>query len=104
MSDALSKLPLPELAELCRTHRVRMLWVFGSAATDEFDPQHSDYDFAVEFLPGHRSGLDDVYFKLHAALELLLGRRVDLVEYAAIRNPYMLESVNQTKVPVYAAA
>jgi len=97
-------LPMDRLCELCRAHRVRTLWLFGSAATGDFDPARSDYDFAVEFLPGPRSGFDDIYFKLHAGLESLLGRKVDLVEYAAIRNPYVLRSVDRTKVPIYAAA
>lgn len=104
MSGVPASLPVDQLRELCSAHRVRTLWLFGSAATGEFDPARSDYDFAVEFLPGPRSGLDDVYFRLHEALESLLGRRVDLVEYAAIRNPYVLRSVDRTKVPVYAAA
>ena len=31
-----------ELADLCRTHRVRTLEVFGSAANGKFDPATSD--------------------------------------------------------------
>ena len=39
----------PELISLCRKHHVRSLAVFGSAAIDTFDTNHSDLDFIVEF-------------------------------------------------------
>ena len=38
-----------QLADLCRRHHVRRLALFGSALRDDFDPQHSDLDFVVEF-------------------------------------------------------
>jgi uncharacterized protein len=34
---------------LCRRFHVRRLDVFGSAARGDFDPEHSDVDFIVEF-------------------------------------------------------
>lgn len=33
---------------LCREFGVKRLELFGSAATDEFDPDRSDVDFLVE--------------------------------------------------------
>ena len=39
------------LTDLCRRFGVRRLELFGSAATDAFDPSRSDLDFLVEFLP-----------------------------------------------------
>ena len=35
------------------------------------------------------------------ALEDLLHRDVDLIEYEAIQNPYFKEEVDQTKKPIY---
>lgn len=35
------------IAELCRRYRIRRLDVFGSAATDTFNPESSDLDFIV---------------------------------------------------------
>lgn len=95
---------LPEIHALCRKHAVLRLELFGSAAADDFDPQRSDLDFAVEFLPVPRHGFKDVYFRLLADLQTLFGRGVDLVEVTAIRNPYFRESLDETKVPLYAAA
>jgi predicted nucleotidyltransferase len=93
-----------EIAELCRRYRVRRLEVFGSAARgDDFDPARSDADFLVEF--DHTSNLPalEEFFGFQEALAKLLGRDVDLVEAGAIRNPYVLASINKSKESVYAA-
>lgn len=95
---------LEAIRVLCRENRVASMFVIGSAATGEFDPARSDYDFLVEFEPHERAGFDDVYFKLLAALEALLKRDVDLIERHCVRNPVVRASMERTKVPLYAAA
>jgi predicted nucleotidyltransferase len=96
---------LPRIKELCRQNRVRQLFLVGSATSEGgFDPARSDIDFLVEFEPHERKGFDDVYFVLREELETLLGRKVDLIERGCVRNPYVLASLENTKVPLYAAA
>ncbi|MBI2318650.1 MAG: nucleotidyltransferase domain-containing protein [Betaproteobacteria bacterium] len=90
-----------EIAALCRRYGVLRLDLFGSGATEEFDPQRSDLDFLVDF--GDGPDLFDSYFGLKEALERLFGRNVDLVMVGAMKNPYFIESVNKTRQPVYAA-
>ena len=53
-----------ELAEICRRHHVKRLEVFGSAASDNFDPEKSDIDFLVDYqlLPPAQHA--DAYFGL----------------------------------------
>ncbi len=92
-----------ELEELCRRHGVRRLELFGSAATGEYKPQESDLDFLVEFKPLPPGGYADAYFGLLESLEALFGRPVDLVVASPIRNPYFRQSVEQTKILLYAA-
>ena len=92
-----------ELAQLCAKYNVVRLEVFGSAASGAYRPQHSDLDFLVEFRPLQPGAYADSYFGLLAALERLFGRPVDLVVAKAIKNPYFLESVNQTRTLVYEA-
>ena len=89
--------------DLCTRFRVRRLDLFGSAATERYRPDESDLDFLVEFQPLPVGGYADCYFGLHEALELLFGRRVDLVVASAIKNPYFRQSVEQTRAPLYAA-
>ncbi len=93
-----------ELEQLCREHHVRRLDVFGSATTDEFDPQHSDLDLIVEFDENVvRGGFQGDYFTLLDKLQQLFGRSVDLIEPDAIRNPYFRRAVEQSRQPIYEA-
>ena len=94
-----------EITTMCRRYGVRRLEVFGSAAREtDFDPLESDADFLVAFDPAE-SGLSPLeqYFGLAEALRHLLGRPVDLVETGALRNPFVLASVNQSREIVYAS-
>ena len=92
-----------ELERLCELHRVQRLDLFGSAARGEQRPD-SDLDFLVEFkptdIPGARA---DAFFGLLEALEDLFGRPVDLVVESGIQNPYFRESVEKSRMPVYAS-
>ena len=101
--NALIESKRSEIEELCRRYHVRQLWIFGSAAREDFDPGRSDVDFLVEFQDIKRHGFNDVYWLLMEALEDLLGRHVDLIEPAAIRNDIFRREVDRTRVPLYAA-
>jgi hypothetical protein len=79
------------------------LALFGSAATEHFDPASSDLDLVVEFSSLSPAEHAANYFGLQEDLERLFGRPVDLVELAPIRNPYFLKVVQETQVPLYAA-
>lgn len=84
----------PGISAICQRFGIRRLEVFGSAArADDFDAEHSDADFLVEFAPDVQPSLN-TFFGAKAALETLLGRRVDLVESGAVRNPYVLARIN----------
>jgi hypothetical protein len=92
------------IQELCREYGVSRLEVFGSASTDEFDPNRSDVDFLVEYPPDYKFGLWLTrYFELKERLEAILGRQVDLVMAGAPRNPYVIQSINETRQLLYAA-
>lgn len=91
------------ISVICKRYQIQRLEVFGSGArAGDFDLAHSDADFLVEFASGVEPDLQKIY-GAKAALEALLGRAVDLVEPAAVRNPYVLASINQSREPIYAA-
>ena len=92
-----------ELRRLCLHYGVRRLDLFGSASTGRHDLEESDLDFLVEFQPAAIATYADSYFGLLEALVRLFGRPVDLVVESAIRNPYFLRSVKQTRTPIYEA-
>ncbi len=89
---------------LCREFGVVRLELFGSAATGEFDPNRSDVDFIVEYPPDYDFGLWLTrYFEFKQRLENVLGYPVDLIMVGAMRNPYFIESANESRQLLYAA-
>jgi len=98
----LIKRNLAQIVALCEKHKVLQLYVFGSALTGKFN-KDSDIDFTVIFdkesLPLLVYG--ENYFSFKFALEDLLKRDVDLVEYDAIKNPYFKEELDETKMIIY---
>jgi hypothetical protein len=92
-----------ELHELCRRYEVRRLELFGSAAREDFDPTSSDLDFLVAFQPPGNLKAADRYFGLLADLEALFGRKVDLVDVSAHRNPYFMAEALKHRELLYAA-
>ena len=91
------------IAGLCRRFGVVRLYVFGSAAREDFRPGESDVDLLVDF------GLMDGRSKAHAYFDLLdelqrvLGTDVDLVMVGAVKNRYIASDIEQTKQELYAA-
>lgn len=89
------------VGEICRRRHVRKLEIFGSATRPDFDPERSDVDLIAHFDP--REDLLDAYFGLKAELEALFGRPVDLLTARPVRNPYLRESIEQSRQALYAA-
>ena len=92
-----------EVDRLCHEHGVVRLELFGSAAGPEFKPTASDVDLVVEFGELESGRYADAYFELLAGLEVLFGRKVDLVVDRAIRNPYFRQKIDQSRTLLYAA-
>ena len=88
---------------LCQRYCVRRLELFGSATDRRFDPETSDLDFLVEYLPLAPADHAKSYFGLLEALQDLFQRPIDLVEVKAVRNPFLLESINLSRTVLYAA-
>jgi predicted nucleotidyltransferase len=103
MSNMLIDSKLAEIRVLCRRHGVRKLELFGSATADTFDQHLSDIDFLVDFDPGGKDNFFRRYFRLNEDLEALFGRKVDLVMVGALANRHFIDSVNKSRLTVYAA-
>ena len=93
----------PAIEALCTKHFVARLELFGSAADGTFHEKSSDLDFLVEFRAGHPKGPFHQFFDFQADLKALLGRKVDLIERSAMKNPYFIKAVNKTRTLLYAA-
>lgn len=96
-------LPIPtdQIPEFCRRWMVREFAFTGSIVSGNFGPT-SDVDVLIAFEPRASWDLLDMV-KMRDELAAMFGRRVDIIEESAIRNPYMRASVNRTKRVHYAA-
>lgn len=91
-----------KIIEICKRFHVRKLWVFGSILTPRFN-KDSDVDLCVDFERNKIDLLDyaDNFFDFQYALEELLGRKVDITEDSAVRNPYFRTELNKTRMLIY---
>ena len=90
----------PEIIKLCKSHKVKSLYAFGSVLTDEFNSE-SDIDLIVDFANIKVEDYADNYFDFKFSLQDVLKRPVDLLEEKAIINPYFRKTVNQKRQLVY---
>jgi uncharacterized protein len=90
------------LKMLCMKHHVGKLFVFGSAAKDSLNAE-SDIDLLVSFKEIRLEDYADNYFDFKFSLEDLFKRDIDLLEEKAIKNPYLIQSINSAKQLVYEA-
>jgi hypothetical protein len=94
---------MDRLIVLCREHHLKRLWLFGSVLREaDFRPD-SDVDVLFELAENRIS--DKLYLKnLYGFvdnLEELFGRKVDMVHYPSLKNPYFIEEIEETKQLVY---
>ena len=88
------------MINLCKLHKVKELYLFGSILTSEFN-KDSDIDMVVQFDKVDILEYADNYFDFKEKLERLLGREIDLIENQAIRNPIFRKIVDRDKKIVY---
>lgn len=89
------------IPDFCRRWQIREFALFGSVLRPDFGPR-SDVDVLITFEPGAEWSLLDMG-QMRVELGEMFGREVDVLEESAIRNPYMLASVQGAKRVVYAA-
>lgn len=90
-----------KLADFCRRWKALNLALFGSAIRDDFRDD-SDVDFLVSFQDDAAWDLADLA-AMRTELEELVGRPVDLVERAALHNPFRRREILATHRVLYAA-
>ena len=85
---------------LCNKYHVKTLFAFGSVTRDELKPD-SDIDLLVDIDSNDPISYSDNYFDLKFQLEQLLKRHIDLLELRAIKNQYLKQNIENSKVLVY---
>lgn len=91
-----------EINQLCKLHKVKTLFVFGSVITDKFRPD-SDIDFIVDINSNDPIEYAENYFDLKFKLQDLLKKPIDLLEHKGIKNNHLIQSINKSKRILYEA-
>lgn len=91
---------LPDIYKLCKSHKVKALYAFGSVLTEDFSDK-SDVDLVVDFQSFDVLDYADNYFDLKFSLEDILKRPIDLLEEKAIKNPYFKQNLNKQRQLIY---
>lgn len=91
---------LEAIRALCRAHGVRRLDLYGSAATDGFDPDLSDVNFVVD-LGEPEAGTAFRYLDLIADLEDVLLTEVHMVTEASLDDPLLREIIDSQRIRLY---
>ena len=89
-----------DIDKLCKKHKVKNLYVFGSALTEKFN-EKSDIDLIVDFDSVDLNNYADNYFDLKFSLQNIFQRTIDLLEEQAIKNPYFKKVVHSQRQLVY---
>ena len=89
-----------QIQMICKQHHIQSLFAFGSVCNDRFNDA-SDIDLLVSFSPLDYGDYADNYFRTANLFEELFQRPVDLVTNKSLKNPYFINSVNQSKVLLY---
>jgi predicted nucleotidyltransferase len=94
-------IPRDKIGDFCQRWRIIEFALFGSVLRADFRPD-SDVDVLVTFAPGAPWSLLDLV-QMKDELRDLFGRNVDLVEAAALRNPYRRHVIQRQKEIIFAA-
>ena len=100
IKDEISKHP-ESFKALCQKHDVQYLYAFGSSTTEQFNQNKSDIDLLVEIDDPDPIERGDKLISLWDTFETFFNRKVDLLTDSSIRNPYLKESIDATKVLIY---
>lgn len=89
---------IPQIITLFKKYKVKEAYIFGSATNESFN-KNSDVDFLYAF----EDNLDyetyaNNYIILINELENILKRQVDLVAKKTLKNPYLIKSIDESKI------
>ncbi len=92
---------LDRFKHLCKDHKVKYLYAFGSSTNDLFNPQKSDIDLVVEIDDNNPIERGEYLMDLWDKFEDFFQRNVDLLTENSIKNPILKDNIDKTKILIY---
>ena len=90
-----------KIVNTCIKHDVNTLYLFGSHATNK-NKSNSDVDLLVRFNEDLKGNYFDNYFDFQFELEDITGKKIDIITENTLKNKYLIDSINKSKILVYA--
>ena len=92
-----------DLRKICQSLDVKRLYAFGSVVSDKFRDD-SDIDFLISFMENLSiEQYTNNYFSLQYKLRELFDREIDIITESTLSNPFLIESIDETKELIYEA-
>lgn len=89
-----------EFIALCKSHKVKELYAFGSVVNGNFTDK-SDVDLLVEIDELNPLRKGKLILSLYNNFEKLFNKKVDLLTFNSIRNPILEEHIGNSKKLIY---
>jgi len=93
-----------DFSALCKNHKVKSLYAFGSSTNSNFNFEESDIDLLVEIDAKDPIERGEKLMSFWDMMESFFNRKVDLLTESSIRNPFLRKSIDSTKVLIYDGA
>lgn len=103
MLHPILQVKLPVMSRFFKEDKIKCAYAFGSVVSENFNDD-SDIDLLISFEDG-LGPLEkgEICWSLHDKLRALFNREVDIVIEGALKNPYLIEELNEKKQLIYAA-
>lgn len=92
---------LVEFLTLCKSHKVKNIYAFGSAVTENFNEDSSDIDLLIEIDMEDPIERGEILMDIWDKLEDFFQRKVDLLTHSSIKNPILKKNIDSTKILLY---
>ncbi len=92
---------LPKIFKILEKHKIKNAYLFGSVLSDKFNEQ-SDIDLLVNFIDYSKHlEVGQSIWDLEDELEALTNHKIDLLTERSLKNPYLIQELNNTKQLIY---
>ena len=92
---------LPEIRILCKEHKVKELYIFGSRGKGGHPTKDSDFDLMVEIDEVDPINKGLLLLKLYVEFEKLFNSKIDLITPDSVRNAFFDEYIGNSKQLIY---
>jgi uncharacterized protein len=86
---------------ICKNHKVKVMYAFGSSISEKFNETTSDIDLIVELDEEDPIQKGEYLINLWNSLESFFQKKVDLITESSIKNPYLKKSIEANKLLIY---